>query len=98
MRCMQAFLHSRKQWPDADVCGRSVIATKNSPASIDAGRTRLSSHVEAARSPASDSNSVSLFLRVVVDVADVASLLEIGRAAYPQIMNTGSSPVFSNPW
>ena len=25
------------------ICGRSVIATKNSPASIDAGRTRLSS-------------------------------------------------------
>ena len=66
--------------PMPTICGRSVIATKNSPASIHAGRTRLSSHVEAGRSPASDSNSVSLFLRVVVDVADVASLLEIGRA------------------
>jgi len=62
------------------ICGRGVIATKNSPASIHAGRTRLSSHVGVGRSPTSDSKSVSLFLRVVVDVADVAGLLEIGRA------------------
>ena len=62
------------------ICGRSVIATKNSPASVHAGRTRRSSHVEAGRSRASDSNGVSLLLQVVFDVADVASLLEIGRA------------------
>ena len=57
-----------------------MIATKNSPANIDAGCTRRSPRAEAGRSRTTDSNGVSLLVRVVVDVTDVASLLEVGCA------------------